>query len=103
MSSHPSQWFYAWLNKPLIKRAREDDPQTNLIRKAWKASRKVYGYRKLHDDLIEQAKTCCPDRVSRLAKLAEIKAQIGFKRRPEQYGGKASLIVDNRLDRQFNV
>jgi putative transposase len=40
----------------------------------------VYGYRKLHDDLLDQGETCCPNRVARLARLAA-----------------------NTLDRQFDV
>jgi putative transposase len=63
----------------------------------------VYGYRKLHDDLLDQGETCCPNRVARLTKLAGIKAQIGYKRRPGRYGGKPSLVVDNTLARQFDV
>ncbi|MEE8568713.1 MAG: IS3 family transposase [Anaerolineales bacterium] len=95
--------FYAWLKNPLSKRAREDARQTELIRKAWKDSGKVYGYRKLHDDLLDQGEACCPNRVARLASLAGIKAQIGYKRRPGSYGGKPSLVVDNTLDRRFDV
>ena len=99
---HPSG-FYAWLKRPLSKRALEDERQTELIREAWKDSGKVYGYRKLHDDLLDQGETCCPNRVARLARLAGIKAQIGYKRRPGSYGGKPSVVVDNTLDRQFDV
>jgi putative transposase len=99
---HPSG-FYAWLRNPLSKRAREDARQTELIRKAWKESGKVYGYRKLHDDLLDQGETCCPNRVARLARQADIKAQIGYRRRPGVYGGKPSVVVDNTLDRQFDV
>lgn len=99
---HPSG-FYAWLKNPLSKRAREDVRQTGLIDKAWKDSGKVYGYRKLHDDLLDQGETSCPNRIARLARLAGIKAEIGYKRRPGSYGGKPSLVVDNTLDRQFDV
>ena len=99
---HPSG-FYAWLKEPLSKRAREDGRQTELIRTAWQDSGKVYGYRKLHDDLLDQGETCCPNRVARLAKLAGIKAQIGYKRRIGSYGGRPSVVVDNTLDRQFDV
>ncbi len=95
--------FYAWLKAPLSQRAKEDVRQTELIRKAWQDSGKVYGYRKLHDDLLDQGETCCPNRVARLAGLAGIKAQIGYKRRPGSYGGKPSVVVDNTLDRQFDV
>ena len=99
---HPSG-FYAWLKNPLSRRAREDIRQTELVRAAWKESGKVYGYRKLHDDLLDQGETCCPNRVARLARLAGIKARIGYRRRPGTYGGKPSVVVDNTLDRQFDV
>jgi putative transposase len=95
--------FYAWLKNPLSRRAKEDVRQTQLIRHAWEESGKVYGYRKLHDDLLDQGETCCPNRVARLASLAGIKARIGYKRRPGSYGGKLSKVVDNTLARQFDV
>ena len=63
----------------------------------------MHGYRKLHDDLLDQGETCCPNRVARLARIAGITAQIGYRRRPGSYGGKPSVIVDNTLDRQFDV
>jgi len=99
---HPSG-FYAWLKSPFSKRDIEDKRQTDLLKEAWEDSGKVYGYRKLHDDLCDQGETCCPNRVARLARLAGIKAQIGYKRRPGKYGGKPSVVVNNTLDRQFNV
>lgn len=99
---HPSG-FYAWLRDPLSKRALEDRRQTSLIEEAWRESGKVYGYRKLHDDLRDQGETCSLNRVARLASLAGIRAQIGYKRRPGSYGGRPSVVVDNRLDRQFDV
>tara|TARA_R110002073_G_scaffold44016_3_gene122430 strand:- start:449 stop:1264 length:816 start_codon:yes stop_codon:yes gene_type:complete len=99
---HPSG-FYAWLKKPFSKRAREDQRQTELLKEAWQDSGKVYGYRKLHDDLRDQGETCCPNRVARLARLAGIKAQIGYKRRVTRYGGKPSIAIGNTLNRQFEV
>jgi putative transposase len=99
---HPSG-FYAWLKNPMCKRAEEDARQIDLIKEAWKDSGKVYGYRKLHDDLCEQGETCCPNRVARLARIAGIKAQIGYKRRPSKYGGSPSVVAQNTLDRQFDV
>jgi len=95
--------FYAWIKNPLSKRALEDARQTRLLKDAWRESGKVYGYRKIHDDLVEQGETCCPNRVARLARLAGIHAQIGYKRRPGSYGGRPSVVVDNTLDRQFDV
>lgn len=51
---HPSG-FYAWMKHSLSRRAKEDARQTDLIRQAWEDSGKVYGYRKLQDDLLDQA------------------------------------------------
>jgi len=99
---HPSG-FYAWVKNPLSHRAQEDERQTKLLKEAWEESGNIYGYRKLHDDLCDLGETCCPNRVARLARLAGIYAQIGYKRRPGKYGGKPSVVVDNTLNRQFDV
>ena len=74
--------FYAWIKVPLGHRAQEDARQTELIQKVWTDSGKVYGNRKLHDDLRDAGETCSENRVARLASLAGIAAQIGYKRRP---------------------
>lgn len=65
--------------------------------------RQVYGYRKLHDDLMELGETSRPNRVARLARLAGIRAEIGYKRKLGKYGGKPSVVAANTLDRQFDV
>lgn len=100
LNVHPSG-FYAWLKKPMSDRAKEDERQTQLIDDAWRESGKVYGYRKLHADLREVGENISLNRVERLARLASIKAQIGYKRRPGKYGGKPTIVADNQLDRQF--
>ena len=99
---HPSG-FHAWIKHPLSRQPGKMPVQTALIREAWQTSGKVYGYRKLHDDLLDQGETCCPNRVARLARLAGIKAQVGYKRRPGRYGGRPSVVVDNTLARRFDV
>ena len=95
--------FYAWLKEPLSLRARDDLRQTELIRPAWSDSGKVYGYRKLADDLRDQGEQVSENRVARLASLAGITAQIGYKRRPGRYRGKPAVVASNALDRQFEV
>lgn len=88
---------------PLSRRAREDARQTRLLKAAWKDSGKIYRYHKLHDDLVELGETSCQNRVVRLARLAGIRAAIGFKRKPGKYGGKPSVVIGNTLDRQFDA
>jgi len=95
--------FYAWLKEPLSHRAREDVRQTELIRQAWEESGKVYGYRKLADDLRDQGEQISENRVARLASLAGIAAQIGYRRRPGRYGGKPAIVAENRLEQKFDA
>lgn len=95
--------FYAWLKAPLSRRAKEDVRQTELIRKAWQDSGKVYGYRKLHDDLCDMGEDISPNRAWRLARLAGIRAQIGYKKKPGSYGGSPAVVADNSLNREFDV
>ncbi len=95
--------FYAWLKEPLSQRAQDDERQTELIRQAWCESGKIYGYRKLTDDLRDLGEQVSENRVARLASLAGILAQIGYKRRPGRYGGKPAVVAFNTLDRQFEV
>jgi putative transposase len=51
---------------PLSNRVMEDKRQTKMLLNAWTDSGKVYGYRKLHDDLLEQGASICANRVARL-------------------------------------
>lgn len=77
--------------------------RTKSIKKAREDNGKVYSYSKIHDDLFDKGETCCPNQVARLALLAGIKAQISHERRPGTYGRKPFVLIDNRLNRQFNV
>ena len=85
--------FYAWLKNPVNRRAKEDSRLIGLLKQTWLESSCVYGYRKLHDDLRSLGEACSPNCVARLAQLAGIKAQIGYKRKLGFYGGKPPLLL----------
>ena len=74
---------------------------TGQIKQFWLASGCVYGYRKIHLDLRDSGQQCGVNRVWRLMKRAGIKAQVGY-RSPRARKGEASIVVPNRLQRQFN-
>ena len=74
-----------------------------LIKQAWLESGCVYGYRKLHDDLWSLGETCGPNRVARLASIAGIKAQIGYRRKAGFYGGMPAIVAPNHLQQDFKV
>jgi putative transposase len=96
--------FYAWRREPRCRRALEDDRQTGLIKQFWIESGGIYGYRKVHDDMREIGEACGKHRVHRLMRLAGIRSQTGYRRRrPRHRAGKPSILVPNRIDRQFDV
>lgn len=84
-------------------RAQEDARQIDLIRQAWADSGKVYGYRKLPDDLRDQGERISENRVARLASLNGIAAQVGYKCRPVRYGGTPAIVAENKLEQQFQA
>jgi len=49
-----------------------------LIDDAWKQSGEVYGYRRLHDDLLDQVEIRCASRTADLARLAQIEYRRGL-------------------------
>jgi putative transposase len=57
--------FYACLKAPLSLRTIENARQTALIWQPSEDGRKVYGYRKLHDDLRNQGEPCHHQRTTR--------------------------------------
>jgi putative transposase len=95
--------FYAWLEEPLSHRAQEDVRQTELIRQAWNDSGKVYGYRKLTDDLRDLGEQISENCVAHLASLAGIAAQVGYRRRPGRSGGRPAIAAENKLERRFHA
>lgn len=95
--------FYAWLKEPLSRKAKDDLRLTGLLKQAWLESGCVYGYRKLHDDLRCLGEICGLNKIARLTRLADIKAQVGYKRKVGFYGGKPAVVAPNHLGQVFDV
>ena len=94
--------YYAWLKEPRSHRQRLDERQTGLIKQFWLESGGVYGYRKIHSDLREYGERIGINRVHRLMKLSQLKAQVGY-RKPRHRGGAAHIVTPNKLNRVFNT
>ncbi len=98
---HPSG-FYAWLEKPLSKRAIEDQRLLKLIKGFYIASGATYGSPWIHRDLRESGETCSVHRVAKMImRNNKLKAQIGYKRRYIK-DGKTATVAENILERNFN-
>lgn len=94
--------FYAWLHKPMSDRDIEDQRLLGLIRDSYTASGGVYGSLRVFADLREVGETCGKHRVAKIMRTNKIKAVRGYKS-PRRMAGRPSIIVPNRLNRQFTV
>ena len=73
------------------------------IRQTWAYSGKVYGCRKLKNNLRDREEQISENRVARLASLAGIAAQVGYRRQPSRYGGKPPVVAENGLQQRFDA
>ena len=97
------QWFYAWLKTGLSRQAKRRRRLTGLIKQSWLESGCVYGYRKIHHDLLSLGEPCAPNTVAKLMRNEGLRAQVGYKRRPGKYGIKPAVVAANQLQQDFNV
>ena len=95
--------YYAWIKQPKSSRHKEDERLSGLIKQSWLESGCVYGYRKVYADLRCLGETCGQKRVARLMRLAGLKAQVGYKRRPGRYGGKPAIVAENKVAQNFGT
>ncbi len=95
--------FYAWLKNGLSGQAKRRRRLTGLIKQAWLESGCVYGYRKIHHDMLSLGEPCAPNTVAKLMHTEGLRAQVGYKRRPGKYGTNPAVVAANRLRQDFNV
>ena len=99
---HPSG-YYAWCKRPRSPRSLVNEHLSGLIKQFWLESGGVYGYRKIHSDLRDCGEPCGKHRVYRLMRIAGLRAQVGYRRRPKARSGPPSVVAPNRLNQQFQV
>ena len=87
--------FYAWMNQPLSKRAKEDQRLVQQIRKLFIASGGTYGSPWIHRDLKDLGEGCSVHRVARLMRQNSLRAQIGYRRLGSRVDGRR---VSPRID-----
>ena len=94
-----------WISYPcnFPKQARRRRRLTGLIKQSWLESGFVYGYRKIHHDLLSLGEPCAANTVAKLMRSEGLRAQVGYKRRPSKYGARPAVTAANRLQQDFNV
>ena len=87
----------------LCDQAKRRRRLTGLIKQSWLESGCVYGYRKIHHDMLSLGEPCAQNTVAKLMNSAGLRAQVGYKRRPGKYGTKPAIVAANCLQQELNV
>jgi putative transposase len=102
MRVHPSG-YYAWLKEPVSPREQANQELLEHIREAFHQSRNTYGYRGVHQDLIESGIVVNKKRVARLMQLDGLYGTGTLKKRPRHKAGRPHKAHPNHLGQCFTV
>lgn len=94
--------FYAWRQRRPSKREREDRILLALIRVAFEASRRTYGYRKVYSKL-ETEIACGRDRVARLMRENELRPRQTRRFVITTQSGHNLPVAPNLLAQDFSA
>ena len=71
-----SSGYYDWLPRRPSQRQRRRDALKDAVAHAHQASKRIYGYRKVHKDVVEQpAQVCCEETVRTVMRELGLRAK----------------------------
>jgi len=95
--------YYAWVSRPKSNRSMENEKLLEHIQKSHTNSRRTYGYRRVHQDLVAEQISVAKNRVYRLMKKHGIQAKTRKKFKVTTDSKHSNPIYKNILNREFNV
>ena len=94
--------FYEWLARPQSARSLANAGLLARIRESFALSHQTYGSPRVWKDLVVAGHSCGENRVARLMRLANIRAQPKPHRKPTDTGVRAEhSVAPNVLERDF--
>jgi putative transposase len=94
--------FYAWLSRPLSKRAQEDERLKVAIKAAHQRTRETYGARRLQPELAADGFIVGRDRIDRLRREMGIRCKQKRKFKATTNSNHSFPVADNLLDQVFS-
>jgi len=95
--------YYAWRNRPLSKRAIDDERLIKHMRLIHKVSGETYGRPRIHAQLHAEGVCIARKRVARLMKVAAIEVKIRRRYKATTNSKHDLPIAENILNRCFDV
>lgn len=95
--------YYAWRDRPLSARAQANRELVEEIQAIHSQSRKTYGSPRIHAELVARGFRASQNRVARLMRAADIRAQRKKKRKRTTDSQHDHPIAPNWLNRDFQA
>lgn len=95
--------YYAWKKRPVSQHLREDSQQTEHIREADRAGRRVYGSPRIHAELRARGMSCSRKRVAHLMKDQGLSACRPHHRTITTQSEPGARVAPHLLDQDCTV
>lgn len=96
--------YYAWRQRPMAARAREDAQLGVEVAAIFKEKRRRYGSPRVHGELRDRGRRVSRKRVARLMSARGLKARSGRRKVPRTTDSRHGLpVAENRLARNFRT
>lgn len=97
-----SSGYYAWLHRKPSQRQCRRDALKGAVAQAHQASKRIYGYRKVHKDVVEEpALLCCEETVRTVMRELGLRAKTKRKYVVTTDSAHQFPVADNVLNRAF--
>lgn len=94
--------YYGWMNAADKPQAKREEALRKAVRFYHQRSNRVYGYRKVHTDLVEEAGlSCCLETVRRIMQSEGLRSRVLRKHRYPATGERFAFAAENLLAREF--
>ncbi len=95
--------YYAWRQRGRSAQQQANDQLLQQIRRVYQRSRRLYGYRKVHQALRLQKVPCSRNRVARLMRLAGLRSRRRRRYRKTTRANPQQPVAPNHLDQCFTA
>jgi putative transposase len=95
--------YYGWQDRPPSERQQRHQQIGQAAARAYFESHRIYGYRKVHEELRAQGVPCCEDMVRQVMRETGLKSKVKRKFVKTTDSNHAEPVADNILDRDFSA
>lgn len=95
--------YYAWFNRAPSLQARRHELLATVAKECFEESNRVYGYRKVHDQMVKKGVGCCPETVRTTLREQGFRSKVTKKFVVTTDSRHDRPVAENLLNRDFQA